>query len=271
MTRQPVQHETPMWLGAVAPDPMEALPVHGLTTVQFGSAETPALEGDWATAVLPMAAELVKRGRPLFWVESGGIGGTVSGPYARAACGDSDLLFVHEDADVILTRPPAGFDYRDADIEEMASGRYNVLGCVPSLDNIAADLERHDATYGASAVIFDEAQMLRPYWNVTDTSGSAAYRMPVRVADQWRAADLLEFATPRAAPTIAAWDTWPGDPAALEAVISVSLLRVVVLRQPGADAALVTVRRRDALTAPWSWSKWWTVPRYDIDQLVISE
>lgn len=143
MTRQLVQHETSTWLGAVAPDPMDALPVHGLTTLQVSSSEVPDLEGDWATAVLPMAAELVEGGSPVFWVESGGIGGTVSGPYARAACDDSDLLFVHEDDDPILTRPPAGFDYRDPDIEEMVSGRYNVLGAVPSLDNIAADLERH--------------------------------------------------------------------------------------------------------------------------------
>lgn len=120
-------------------------------------------------------------------------------------------------------------------------------------------------------MIFDAAHMLRPYWNVTDAGGLPPYRMPERIADQWRAADLLEFAMPRAAPTIAVWDTWPGDPAALEAVISVSLMRAVVLRQPGADSALVTVRRRDALTAPWSWSKSWTVPRYDISRLVISE
>lgn len=269
--RQPIHTQTPSWLDAVAGDPMDALPVHGLTTLQFSSAEVPQLEGDWATAVLPMAADLVTGGRPVFWVESGGIGSTVSGPYVRAVCGDSDLLFVHEDEDDILTRAPAGFDYRRPDLEKITGGRYNVLGCVPSLGNISADLERHDSSYGTSAVIFDQAQMLRPYWNVTDTEGSPPYRMPVRVADQWRAADLLEFATPRAAQTIAVWDTWPGDPAALEAVISVSLTRVVVLRQPGADAALVTVRRRDALTAAWSWAKSWTVPRYDIDQLVISE
>lgn len=246
------------------------LPSNGLTTVQLGSAEPGGALGDWATAVLPVVAELIEREQPVFFVESGGLDGVITGPYVRAVCGGSSLLFVHDDDDDIIIRLP-GWEGGDTDLEGIASGKYNVHGCVPTLSNIAADLRRHDAKHGTSVVLLDQAHMLRPYWNVTDAEGSAPYQMPTHVADQWRAADLLSFAAGRETPTVAIWEVEPHLLAALSSVINVSIVHVVVLRQAASRTVDVTVRHRAQVTDPWSEERWWRLPACNLEQVSLAE
>ncbi len=62
------------WLRQLNPDdPTAALPRQGLTVVELGTASVPY--GHWPTAVLSLALDVVRAGRSLFYVESGGYAG----------------------------------------------------------------------------------------------------------------------------------------------------------------------------------------------------
>lgn len=243
------------WLGrGWDEDGSSTLPPRGLTLVQLGSAEPGGAHGDWATAVLPVAAALIGLEQSVFFVEFGGYNADEAGPVVASACGGSVLLRVHDDEDVVVRcPPPEPFSCP----RHGRSGTYGRMACIPSLDNIAVDLQEHDAAYGQSVVIFDDILMLRPYSSVTDTEGPAPYKMPRDLATQWLAYDLRKFPGQREAATIAVMDPWPGWSAALEMAVQVSLLHVVVLRQPGSDTVDITMRRRGSLQDPWPSSTDW--------------
>ncbi len=213
--------------------------------------------GHWPTAVLPLTADIVRSGHALFFVESGGLGLSYSGPLVREACSERALLHVHEDHDLVVDAPPLPHN-----VQPLHDRFYYC--CVPSLRNIERGVQAHDDAYGQSAVLLDEAHSLRPYWNVVqDLDQSPKLRLPEAEADQWRASDLLAFAESRAAPTMAVWDH-PNDlKSGLDALLAVSLMHVAVLWTRGAQTVVFEVSRRARRTDPWPNARRLRVPVYD--------
>ncbi len=85
-------------------------------------------------------------------------------------------------------------------------GRRYFSCCIPTLRNVALALAEHDQPHGPAVVVFDEADSMRPYVDVTEIhSASPALRLPRQQSDRWRARDLLAFAEARVAPTVVVW------------------------------------------------------------------
>lgn len=239
----------PSWLGAVGEaSAAEALPTGGLTLIELGSAD--GQYGHWPTAVVPLALEVLKSGRPVFFVESGGLGDTGGGEDLAVACDSDPLLMVHKDEDVVVYAPPSKRSPRSFTEQVTVDGRPYYSCYVPTLRNIERDLQSHDSEHGTSMVIFDDVEMIRPYFDVTDDGGFSPLRLPVQQAHGWRATDLLSFAETRPTPTLLVSER-PAQFNGRRALLDVSLAHAVVLRTADGGTVEVSFARRATLSERW--------------------
>jgi hypothetical protein len=240
------------WLSTLSADaPAQAPPPYVLTTIELGSRDRQR-QGDWSLAVRDMVVELVGRGQPVLYVESGGYRSYCGGEELIGRCG-SALLRTHLDEDVHVYTPPM-LDADQINVEDAtvtADGRLYYSCKVPTLQNVAADLAEHELAHGPAAVVFDEVMLMRPYLDVADPESNIAISLSDYEAADWRATDLLAFAEARPAPTLAVWDNCAGPLFGLDVLIAASAIHVAVEVGPDEPGVRVAVRQRASATELW--------------------
>lgn len=241
----------PSWLRLVdSKNVVDALPSSGLTLVELGT-EDGKRHAHWPTAVMAVVLDLLLERQPVFYVQCGGYATSCGADVIASASNSSPLLGVHRDEDVVVYTPAIKALGRSLDPGRITVEGKLVYSCyIPTLHNIAQDLQEHDEAFGTSAVILDEIEMIRPYWEVTDKHGDAPLLMPASQADGWRATDLLTFAEARTTPTLLVSDR-PYEFTGRAALLDVSFAHAVVTWTAETPIVEVSFKRRASLVEPW--------------------
>lgn len=211
----------------------EGLPARALTTVQLGNHE---YEGNWAASVGGLVLSALEGGCPVLYVQCGGLGSYYDGEDELKQT-QSPLLRVFEDSDLYV-RGPALFPPTgrvDRALGRTEDGR-PVYSChLPSVDGIRAALAVHERANGPALLLLSEAQLMRPYWELS--TACTGLRIPApdgleltaEQIDQWRTDDLVELVSARAAPTVAVWGDTELGSSALTKLVDASRVHVTVL------------------------------------------
>ncbi len=246
------------WLHpALAEAVPEGLPTGALSLLDLGDGER---GGHWPTTVALLVEGTVQAGRPVLYVEAGGMQSYADGEWLQQRL-RTPLLAVSADEDLVMygpvtQTPPHGLE--DAlSWPVTVDGRPYYTCNVPTLHALAGLLRSHEERFGPALVILDDVGWARPYHlflhdpeRVQPPPGGL--ELSPQALAGWLATDMLDFAEKRPdAPTVVIWQ----NPAPLEAhalLQNAAVLHLSSRRDHDPDFDLLGCSTRPDLTQSWS-------------------
>lgn len=225
------------------------LPNGALSIIELGS-EDPTARGDWVASVKNLVLGTLRTGRPVTYVQAGGVEEAPTRHLTEAAQSDRLKTHLEMHPPTVTERPIPMADPNDL-AEGRLGTRVHYYCSLPTMLCARPVLLEHEAMYGPSLLVIDEVEHANTFWHVCVTGTKQHVHSPAQ-ADGWRAADLAALAEQRpTAPTVVVWHRPSRSPSGIAALGAVARVRAQFL-QSAAGSTSANIRNRLSVLDPWS-------------------